>query len=361
MDNNLSSNYEAEKSNSSMVSPDALSLVDDFARRNRVAVLTIMFEDMVGSTVLLDQISQELGEQAFHHLREEHDRRLHEIVNRDGAGQVVKSTGDGILAIFTAPSVAVERAIEIQEAFYGDRWLKLRIGLDMGQVTQPGEGLSADVFGLRVACAARITGMAEGGHVLVTDTVYREATRWLPRKRVSWHHHGQYHSKPEEPFLDVYEPFNANLGKVQTEPRGLKNQSQTHLTGFEPNVADVNTPSLSSSWFILSMASLLLISIGIYFFKHNLYMVGATLSLVVTIGVGIYIIKIPKTPNLSLYLNALILVFALISLGFQGCFLQVKIPHFCKIFSPGTSGEFYVRNYHNQSHFHPHNIKFHLP
>ncbi len=43
------------------------------------------------------------------------------------------------------------------------------------------------------------------------------------------------------------------------------------------------------------------------------------------------------------------------------CFLQVKIPHFCKIFSPGTSGEFYVRNYHNQSHFHPHNIKFHLP
>ena len=23
------------------------------------------------------------------------------------------------------------------------------------------------------------------------------------------------------------------------------------------------------------------------------------------------------------------------------CFLQVKIPHFCKYFSPGTSGEFF--------------------
>jgi hypothetical protein len=26
----------------------------------------------------------------------------------------------------------------------------------------------------------------------------------------------------------------------------------------------------------------------------------------------------------------------------QECFLQVKIPHICKIFSSGTGGEFYV-------------------
>jgi len=25
-----------------------------------------------------------------------------------------------------------------------------------------------------------------------------------------------------------------------------------------------------------------------------------------------------------------------------GCFLQNKIPHFCKTFSPGTGGEYYV-------------------
>ncbi len=42
------------------------------------------------------------------------------------AGAVVKSTGDGVLAVFAEPSTAVERAIEIQNTLVEDSSFKLR-------------------------------------------------------------------------------------------------------------------------------------------------------------------------------------------------------------------------------------------
>src|SRR5918996_2297017 len=86
--------------------------------REETSVRVVLFDDMRGSTALKELLAERSDEEAFHELRREHDRLVGEIIGRDGAGQVIKSTGDGVLAVFEKPSVAVERAIEIQEALH---------------------------------------------------------------------------------------------------------------------------------------------------------------------------------------------------------------------------------------------------
>jgi class 3 adenylate cyclase len=86
---------------------------------------------MEGSTAL----KEELGEHAFQKLRKEHDALLTNIITQDGAGRIVKSTGDGLLAVFSRPSTAVERAIEMQGRLWDHPNITVRIGIDIGEVT----------------------------------------------------------------------------------------------------------------------------------------------------------------------------------------------------------------------------------
>jgi adenylate cyclase len=72
---------------------------------------TILFTDLVGSTVQRAQ----LGEEAAETLRRAHDRLLTEAVATHH-GTVAKSTGDGIMATFPGAAEAVGAAVAIQQA-----------------------------------------------------------------------------------------------------------------------------------------------------------------------------------------------------------------------------------------------------
>lgn len=190
-----------------------MSSMEDFTRQQNVSVLTIMFDDIVGSTAL----RYRLGENDFQSLLEHHDQTVKKIISRDGKGEIIKSTGDGLLMVFTAPSIAVERALEIQKAFSGHKLISLRIGMDIGQIRETGEDAPRDVFGLRVCTAFRITSMADGGHILTSKAVYEEANRWLPSEMVSWKSLGSRCFKPGEPTLDIYEAYNSKLTAPMTK------------------------------------------------------------------------------------------------------------------------------------------------
>lgn len=172
----------------------------------------MFFDDMKGSTVLKEKMAAASDEQAFQLLRKEHDALVTEIITRDGAGEVLKSTGDGVLAILNKPSVAVERAIEIQERLHEHPYLRVRIGLDMGEVSLESGGLNLrDAFGRHVDWAARSMDMAEAGHICVTRAVYTDAYSWISKRRIAWKEHGPHRVKDGEPPLDIFEPYNANL------------------------------------------------------------------------------------------------------------------------------------------------------
>jgi class 3 adenylate cyclase len=192
-------------------------------RNEEMAVWVVFFDDMRGSTLLKDILAEHSDEEAFHALRREHDRLVGDVVTRDGAGHVVKSTGDGLIALFARPSLAVERAIEIQDRMHEHPHLRVRIGLDVGEVkVESVAGRPIDVFGRHVDWAARAMSLAGDGHICVTRPVYDDAFSWVTKKRIAWKSHGSYRVKRAETPLDVFEPYNANITRPLRRLSGEK-------------------------------------------------------------------------------------------------------------------------------------------
>jgi len=192
-------------------------------RRDVTAVVVVFFDDMKGSLVLKDQLAAASDEQAFQVLRKEHDALVTEVITRDHAGEVIKSTGDGLLAILFKPSVAVERAIEIQERLHSHPYIRVRIGMDMGEVNLESDALNMrDAFGRHVDWAARAMGLADAGHICVTKSVYTDAFSWIRKSLIAWKDHGSYRVKEGETPLEIFEPFNANLSTPMSELHGEK-------------------------------------------------------------------------------------------------------------------------------------------
>jgi class 3 adenylate cyclase/CheY-like chemotaxis protein len=183
----------------------AINTAEEYRRRKVTSVLTIMFTDIAGST----ELREELGEVSYEHHREGHDEAVRGLVESANAGCIVKSTGDGALAIFAEPSEAVRKALDVQAELATDRHFKLRIGIDMGQVTviSRGTGIVADVFGRQVNRAARIQALAQPGHVLTSFHVYDCAVGWLTGTALRWHNHGKAALKGFAEGISIHEPY----------------------------------------------------------------------------------------------------------------------------------------------------------
>jgi len=90
---------------------------------------------------------------------------------QDRSGYLVKNTGDGVFAAFSAVSDALGAAGDIQSGITAQRWplgvdLRVRIGLHTGEATTS----ENDYVGLEVHRAARVMAAGHGGQVLVSAT-----------------------------------------------------------------------------------------------------------------------------------------------------------------------------------------------
>jgi class 3 adenylate cyclase len=151
-----------------------LRAVDRFCRERETAILAVMFTDLKGSSGL----AEKHGEIASQELRHTHDKLLRAIVERDAAGAVLKNIGDSLLCVFSKPTEAVARAVEIQQALAAhnashpqDQPIEVRIGIHMGQVVVE-DVVQRDIFGRHVNRAARVESLADGGQILVSHSVY---------------------------------------------------------------------------------------------------------------------------------------------------------------------------------------------
>ena len=82
-------------------------------------------------------------------------------------GRIVKLMGDGALVEFASVANAVSCAIAVQERLAADPTLKLRIGINLGDVIQQG----SDLYGDGVNIAARLEALAEPGGICVSGPV----------------------------------------------------------------------------------------------------------------------------------------------------------------------------------------------
>jgi class 3 adenylate cyclase len=211
-----------------------LNLVDKFRQSRNTSVLTIMFTDIQGFT----RLTEERGDAFSNEVRRAHDGLLVPIIERDGSGRVIKHIGDAVMAVFAEPSTAVARALEIQEALrkysaaHSDQPpLLVRIGLHMGQVTVE-DKMSLDIFGRHVNRASRVEGLAEGGHVYLTYSVFDSAKGWLSEgKEAAWVSHGRYQVKGIDEPLEIFEAYRPGAVKPRP-PQAAK--KQTSLPRFAP-------------------------------------------------------------------------------------------------------------------------------
>jgi class 3 adenylate cyclase len=130
-------------------------------RRTERALGTILFTDIVDSTALAAQ----LGETQWRALVARHNERAERVVDRH-RGRLIKTTGDGVLAVFDSAERAV-RAAALIRATVRTLELEIRAGLHTGEV----ELLAGDVRGIPVHTAARIMSVAAPGEILVSATV----------------------------------------------------------------------------------------------------------------------------------------------------------------------------------------------
>jgi class 3 adenylate cyclase len=147
---------------------DALAdQIEEFLTGSRAEVepdrvlATVLFTDIADST----KRASELGDRRWQAVLKQHDQ----IIRRELAkfrGREVKTLGDGFLATFDGPARAVRCATSVID---GVRSLDLQVrgGIHTGEIEINGH----DIAGIAVNIASRVTALAEGGQVLVSNTV----------------------------------------------------------------------------------------------------------------------------------------------------------------------------------------------
>ena len=140
---------------------------------------TFLFTDIESSTRLWEEHPKEMASSLARH-----DVILNEAI-AGAAGSILKTTGDGAIAIFGSPSDAIAASINAQQGLAAELWgsagpIRVRMGVHAGET----EKRDGDYFGPVMNRAARIMAAGHGGQVLLssaaagmlTDTLPSEAT-----------------------------------------------------------------------------------------------------------------------------------------------------------------------------------------
>jgi class 3 adenylate cyclase len=138
---------------------DTLELQPEQARR---LLATVLFTDIVGST----ERAQATGDRRWRELLDAHDEAARRLVAQE-SGRRIKSTGDGVLAIFDGPGRAIRCAVALRKELEG-LGIEIRAGIHTGELDVTDD----DVGGIAVHIAARIMATAGPGEILVSRTVH---------------------------------------------------------------------------------------------------------------------------------------------------------------------------------------------
>jgi class 3 adenylate cyclase len=139
------------------------SLIGDRRKPAHVerALATVLITDIVESTARAATV----GDAAWRKLLDRHDRLSYGAVCEHG-GRLVKRTGDGLLATFEAPVLALHCAKALR-AVLSPLGIVIRAGVHTGEVELRGD----DVAGIAVHIAARVAAVASPGELLASRTV----------------------------------------------------------------------------------------------------------------------------------------------------------------------------------------------
>lgn len=149
---------------------------------------SVLFADLRGSTALYESLGNAEATSVVTHTVGQMGLAV------DGAGgRIVKTLGDGLMAVFDAPTAALDAALAMHEALErlvaqgrqrgaspGLRLLRVQVAVSLGEVVEMG----GDCFGDAVNVAARLLDHAGDNETLVTAEVRDAlASSWRARLR----------------------------------------------------------------------------------------------------------------------------------------------------------------------------------
>lgn len=123
---------------------------------------TVLSTDIVDST----HRATEMGDRDWHALLDAHDAVVRAQLNRF-RGRGVNTSGDGFLATFDGPQLAIRCAIAICHAVQ-TLGIEIRAGLHTGECEIRGD----DIGGIAVHIGARVSALAGPNEVLVSSTLH---------------------------------------------------------------------------------------------------------------------------------------------------------------------------------------------
>jgi class 3 adenylate cyclase len=127
--------------------------------------VTLLFSDIEGSTLLVQELGERYGEALATH------RRLVRAAVSEAGGHEIDTQGDSFFVAFASARDACGAAVEVQRALGRESWLggaplRVRIGVHTGEPAIDDEGY----LGLDVHRAARICAAGHGGQILLSQT-----------------------------------------------------------------------------------------------------------------------------------------------------------------------------------------------
>lgn len=132
--------------------------------------IALLFSDIRG----FSSYTAQQGDRAAYHLSRLHDGILRERIDEHGV--LVKSLGDGIMAAFEEPLHAILTAVCIQQAIRELNQQEDAVPIDLGIGISSGTPVMTDIdfIGHAVNLSQRLSSLAKGGQVLITDAIQRE-------------------------------------------------------------------------------------------------------------------------------------------------------------------------------------------
>ncbi|MFQ5966839.1 MAG: AAA family ATPase [Acidimicrobiia bacterium] len=129
------------------------------ARGSRV-LATVLFTDLIDSTGM----AAEMGDRRWKALLDTHDSIATEVIGNH-EGTIIKTSGDGLMATFDAPTYAIDSAFGLRDRLR-PLGLEMRAGVHTGEIELRGH----DIGGIGVHISSRISDLAGAGEVFVSET-----------------------------------------------------------------------------------------------------------------------------------------------------------------------------------------------
>lgn len=218
------------------------SVVDDLAvRSSRAMTKTLMFTDIEGSTLLLQQLGDD-----YKAVLGRHQEIIRECLNQFG-GTENSTQGDSFLAVFDTAAEALGSAVNIQRRLKDEEWpegvdLRVRIGLHEGMV----EEYHGQLVGYDVHLAARVADAANGGQILLSRNAHSalseaDFVKWGVEVRALGSHRLKA-IRYSELIFDVIDPQTGNESQpIRTVQTRKTNITQTHgpIIGRDREIAEI--------------------------------------------------------------------------------------------------------------------------